>query len=463
MNIMARFNYGVLAVSLLIAGLVWTPLADAAPKDKPTDPTDNSDLNNDKTVNYDDLVIFSSDYLGQSVESVVWCDFLYATSLTDELYGRPPDYYTKHFGELLSFTSDFFGCGDRSDLNGDRIINTRDLKVFSEEYANEHFLQVDWCVFQQAILDGAPMYGEPTDFFLVQYGSLVLFIQNKYKCTGAPSPGDALALENHPKSFTRFAASRNFSGDYYVTDNKVGSIFIFDSNLVLRQELKGLAKPIGIAVNSFGHILVGSDKKNNIEVYNPDNGELLASFGQTELELPVSITVDSSDKVYVTDAGSNTVYVYTSDYQLINSIGEPGRDEHQLFSPGDAALSVDESELLVLDRLNRLIKVYDLDGNFLRAIHPDPPICHWFRGCSGGTPFSRLQAMDLAPNGELHVLDIFDVMIAAFNSQSGEFLTSYGSYGNDDGQLRLPMDLLVEADRVLVLDSRKKMIEVLVP
>jgi hypothetical protein len=460
MNIMARFNYGVLAFSLLIAAVVYLPIADAAPKSSTT--TGKSDLNNDGVVNYDDLVIFSSDYLGQDVNSVDWCAFLDATTQEADLYGKPPDFYTKHFSVLLSFTSSYFGCGDRSDLNGDRIINTRDLRVFSEQYAHEHFLTVDWCVFQQAILDGAPMYGEPTDFFLTHYGGLVLLIQNKFKCTGSPPPDDALALENIPKSLTRFAASRNFSGDYYVTDNKVGSVFIYDSNLVLKEELKGLSKPIGIAVNSFGHILVGSDKKNNIEVYSPDNGELLASFGETELELPVSITVDSSDKVYVTDAGSNTVYVYASDYQLINSIGEPGRDEHQLFSPGDAALSVDESELLVLDRLNRLIKVYDLDGNYLRAIHPEPPVCRW-NGCSGGTPFSKLQAMDMASDGELHVLDIFDVMIAVFESQTGAFVTSYGSYGDEDGQLRLPMDLLVEEDRVLVLDSRKKRIEVLVP
>jgi hypothetical protein len=462
MNILARFNYGVLALSLLIAAVVWAPTTAAASKKKPPNTSDSSDLNNDGVVDYADLTLFSSIYLEQDVSTIDWCVFIDATGLEGELYGRPPDYYTKHFGFLLSFTSDYFGCGDRSDLNGDRIINTRDLRVFSEQYANEHFLTVDWCVFQQAILDGAPMYGEPTDFFLTHYGGLVLLIQNKFKCTGAPPPDDALALENIPKSLTRFAASRNFSGDYYVTDNKVGSVFIYDSNLVLKEELKGLSKPIGIAVNSFGHILVGSDKKNNIEVYSPDNGELLASFGETELELPVSITVDSSDKVYVTDAGSNTVYVYASDYQLINSIGEPGRDEHQLFSPGDAALSVDESELLVLDRLNRLIKVYDLDGNYLRAIHPEPPVCRW-NGCSGGTPFSKLQAMDMTSDGKLHVLDIFDVMIAVFESQTGAFVTSYGSYGDEDGQLRLPMDLLVEEDRVLVLDSRKKRIEVLVP
>jgi hypothetical protein len=44
MNALARFNCGVLAVSLLIAGVVCAPICDAAPKDKPPKTTENSDL-----------------------------------------------------------------------------------------------------------------------------------------------------------------------------------------------------------------------------------------------------------------------------------------------------------------------------------------------------------------------------------------------------------------------------------
>jgi hypothetical protein len=457
MILRAPKGVGVLFVVAAFFFLATAQVLIAAPKKS----ADNSDLNGDGVVDNYDLAIFASEYLGEDAALMDWCGFIDATGQDAELYGRQPDYYTKHFPELLNFINDSY-CA-LSDMNGDGRVNARDLMAFSEQYIGEHFLRVDWCAFLWNLLEDKPVYGHPADYYWTYYASLLLYIQDNYDCSDVPPPG-ALALENFPKSFTRMAASRNFSGEYYVTDVKVGSVFIFEesgADLVLNKELKGLAKPIGIAVNSSGHILVGNDKRNNVEVYDPDSGELLSAFGETEIEIPVSITVDSSDKVYVTDAGSNTVYVYTSDYQFINSIGKPGRDEHQLFLPGDAALSVNEDELLVLDRLNRLIKIYDLNGNYLRAIHPEPPDCHWWTGCSGGTPFSRLQAMDLAPDGTLHVLDIFDVMVAMFNSQNGEFVSSYGSYGNEDGQLRLPMDVLVEANRVLVLDSRKLTIEVL--
>lgn len=451
--ITARFKVGIWTLVLLTATLFWAPGAVAAP-------AENSDLNGDGIVNFDDLVLFSSRHLEQDVSTIDWCTFIDATSLGDQLYDRPASYYPKHFGDLLAFTSDYFGCGDRSDLNHDRIVNERDLAVFSEQYADEHFLRVDWCLFQQAMLDGAPVFDEPADFFLVHYGELVVLIQDRFKCTGGPpDPDGPLALENQPKFLTRITAARNLTGDYYVTDAKVGSVFIYNSELSLIQELKGLEKPLGIAVNSLGHILVGSDKRDNIEVYDPDNGDLLASFGQNELEMPSSITVDSNDNVYVTDTRSNTVYVYDTSYELVRSIGEPGTGDHQLRSPADSALNAAETELLVLDRLNKVIKVFDLQGNYLRAYVPER--CRWF-GCRPGTArFSRLQAMDIAPDGRLHALDIFDVLIAILDSANGVFIAKYGAYGLDPGMLMSPMDILAEPGRALVVDAGKNTIEVL--
>jgi tripartite motif-containing protein 2/3/tripartite motif-containing protein 71 len=279
-------------------------------------------------------------------------------------------------------------------------------------------------------------------------------------------------LKNFPKSLTRIAASRNLTGDYYVTDAKVGSVFIYDSNLVLTRELKGLAVPLGIAVNSSGHILVGNGKRNNVEVYNPDTGEKLATFGENELETPTSIMLDSQDMVYVSDARSNTIYVYDSAYDLIANIGEPGRDLHQLRAPSNAHLSSNENELFILDRLNRRVQVFD-------AVNSDPEAgwlrnfgfagtegqnCNWFTGeCEtpGAPAFTRIQAMDIDNLGRLHVVDAFHAAITMFDSQTGEFLTTYGTYGPDEGQLKGPVDIIVETDRVLVLDGGKNTIEVL--
>ena len=138
------FKIGIITIILLAAALVWTPVVDAAPK--PPDTLGRSDLNNDGTVDYADLVIFSTDYLAQNVETVDWCAFWEASSLEALLYGRQPSYYVKHFSGLLSFINNHFGC-DLSDLNKDDAVNLDDLKIFSTHYLELNYETVDWCSF----------------------------------------------------------------------------------------------------------------------------------------------------------------------------------------------------------------------------------------------------------------------------------------------------------------------------
>jgi DNA-binding beta-propeller fold protein YncE len=177
--------------------------------------------------------------------------------------------------------------------------------------------------------------------------------------------------------------------------------------------------------------------------------------------------LDSQDNVYVTDAGSNTIYVYDNTYTLITNIGEPGKDQHQLRSPSNAVLSPDESELFVLDRLNMRIQVYNNSGNWLRSITfagTEGTGCNWFTGvCEipGAPAFTRLQSLDFDTSGRLHVLDIFNAMVTIMDPQTGEFLGSYGSYGLDDGQLKSPVGLLVNGNQALITDGGKNTIEVL--
>jgi DNA-binding beta-propeller fold protein YncE len=463
MTVFNRIATGLVALALLASTCLWSPASDAAPKKPKT--SDKSDLNYDGLVNYDDLVIFSTDYLGMDADSISWCAFYDATGGTDLVYDREPDFYTRHFNELLDYINNSM-C-QLSDLNGDRIINARDLKDFSEKYIGEHFLKVDWCEFLEAVLQGDSLYGHPVDYYLNHYGELMLYIQDKNTCTDEPPPPTDLALKNSPRFLTRIAAANDLSGNYYVTDAKVGSVFIFNANLEPTAELKGLATPLGIAVNADGHILVGNDKRNNVEVYNPATGELISTFGQAELETPSSIMIDSQGNIYVSDSGSNTIYVYDSSYQLLKNIGERGREAHQLRGPSNALLSPDETELFVLDRLNKRVQVFDIEGNWLRSVtfEGTPGTnCSWFTGkCEipGAPEFTRVQSMAFDTTGRLHVVDIFHAAITMFDPQTGEYLGIYGAYGEAQGELKSPSSILPEVNRILVVDGGKNTIEAL--
>ena len=460
MNFSAHFKVGLIAISLLCGAMAWAPFADAAPKTDPPGSTGKSDLNRDGVVDYDDLVIFSSNYLGQSVESVDWCAFWEATSLEDDLYGKPPSFYIKHFSVLLSFINNHFGC-DRSDLNKDGVVNTDDLVIFSFHYLELNWETVDWCAFYTATAIGQQFNGKPTTYYQARFRTLLGFINDHFACDSGPL---LLKVENKPKSLVRMAAATDGSGNYYFTDPRVGSVFIYNSNLALIGEIKNLAKPLGVAVDSQGYLLVGNDGRNNIEVYDPVDGNFLASFGDGLVKMPTAITIGPEGKIYVTDSRSHNIHVFDPAYISLGTIGSQGEGEAELDFPTDSIVVnriVDGSpvyELYVTDRRNRRIQVYDLQGNYLNAIYG---LRCGMMGCPPTGSFNRVQAIEVDSLGRLHILDIFEASVVIMDAATGDLLGSYGAFGSGPGLLKVPVDLLLPGgNTALVTDGGSAEIEV---
>lgn len=431
--------------------------------------TDRGDLNNDNIVDTLDLEIFSHTYLGQNWENVDWCVF-YESSISNEKYFRKlTSDKAKHYKRLLKFIADYYDCRtvthakDKSDLNEDSNVDSLDLILFSTTYLEAYWGSVDWCLFHESTLDRADFEGRRTKYFLQHFHQLLSFINDHFNCGGSNPPSNALQLEDTPKYLARIADAPNTSGDYYVTDSFVGALFIYDADLVLKAEIKGLNRPLGVAVDSQGNILIGNDGRDNIEVYDPVSGDMLAAFGEGLIKMPTAITTDYFGNIYVTDSLSNHVQVFDSAYLPVRVIGRSGVGESELDFPVDAEIvpwsSAGVQEVLVADQGNRRIQVYDLEGNWLRSI-VHLGTCNWF-SCSS-PPFTRIQAIDIDSQGWLHVLDNFTASVTTFDSNDGSFLGSYGEYGIGAGFLRVPMDLLItENGKALVLAGEDDRIEVL--
>ena len=384
-----QFKIGIIAICLLTAAMSWAPVTYAAPKSPTT--TGKSDLNRDGTVDYADLIIFSSDYLGQNVETVDWCGFWEASSLEADLYGRSPNFYIKHFSVLLTFINNHFGC-DRSDLNKDDLVNIADLKIFSFHYLELNWETVDWCPFYIATAIGEKFNDKPTSYYQERFRTLIGFINDHFACDGGPL---LLKVENKPKSLARVAAATDGSGNYYFSDSRVGSVFIYNANLALIGELKNLSKPLGVAVDSQGYLLVGNNGRNNIEVYDPADGNFLVSFGDGMVKMPTSITIGPEGKIFVTDSRSHNIHVFDPAYISLGTIGSQGAGESELNFPTDSVIinRLDEGtpvhELYVADQGNQRIQVFDLQGNYRNTILAPPQLpgpthdnngnrCGWF-------------------------------------------------------------------------------------
>jgi hypothetical protein len=477
----------------IITALVCVALAGgvvAAPKDTASPSVDSSDLNDDGIVDATDLAIFSSKYLKESVDAMDWCAFFVATRGQDRLYKRKPEYYLENFSRLLGFIYNDFAC-DGSDLNWDGQVNHEDLIIFSARELEQNFDAIEWCGVYEDISLGLRVYGHLSGFYQRHYKILLGYIFDAYTCDDSFL---VFAQQNDPEHLARIALDNDYSGNYYVSDAISGSIFIYDPNRILTGELKNLQKPLGLAIDVNGNLLVGNNQAKRIEVYDPATGDLIHVFGEGILKLPNAITIGPFGQIYVTDSKQNTVWVFDASYDSapVRQIGSAGRGDGQLKFPIDTEIITRDvagtvHEVFVADQSNHRIQVFDLHGNFLRTLAPpnieveveapEPPEGWWF-GCGWGTPppdrqcppeprirgsYTRLQALGSDTLDRLHVLDGFDANTVIVDPLTGELIDLYGDWGEGPGLLKVPMDLLVtEWGQAFISDSDNNELEAFV-
>jgi hypothetical protein len=451
-----------IALALLCLAAAWVPVANGDPG--------KSDLNGDGTIDYEDLTLFSSRYLGVEASAVDWCEFFEAAQRDGELYGRTTDFYRRQFPELLFFINREFDC-DGSDLNKDGLIDQVDLQVFSTMYLELNWETVQWCEFYTATAEGGTFNGKPTHYYLEHFGILLGVIRDLYGCT-APEPS-MLEVKNAPQALTRVAVDKLNSGKYYVSDARVGSVFVYDSTRNLVGEIRNLNKPLGVAIDSQGYLLVGNNGRNNIEVYDPSTGDRLATFGQGLVEMPTSIVVGPNGDIYVTDSKAHRVWVFESSYVHVRTIGEPGKSEGQLKFPIDAAVVARDTagglveELYVADQANQRIQVFGLDGTFVRTITPllvPSGSCinyGWSCPKDARGMFIRLQGLDVDAAGRVHILDIYEAAVTIMDPVTGSRVGSYGGWGEAPGKLFAPLDLaLTDGGEAIVTDNNTGTVEI---
>lgn len=441
-------------ISLLL--VVWVASAQAAAIER-------SDLNGDGAVDTQDIELFSSRYLGQDWLTVDWCAF-YESSISNPKYFRQiTSDKVEHFQLLLNLIAATYECtvivpsGDKSDLDGDDDVDLADLAKFSVKYLDMPWENVDWCVFYGTTVAGGYYDGRSTKYYLKHFTQLLAFINTHFGCGEPEPPSNNLAVENAPKFLTRIADAASTQGQIYISDPRVGSLYIYDELMALKGEIKGLNKPLGVAVDSLGRVLVGNDGRDNIEAYDPVTGELLAVFGEGLVKMPTAITIDGAGNIYVTDSRSDNVRVFNSAYNPIRVIGRSGKADDTLTFPMDAEII--DGEIFVADQGNYRVQVFDLEGSWLRSITFDGvegQNCNWFTGvCEipGIPPFTKVQALSRDSLGRLHVLDNFAAAVMIFNSGDGAYVTAYGGYGLNAGLLRVPMDVAVSSSDMAIVTA----------
>jgi len=182
----------------------------------------------------------------------------------------------------------------------------------------------------------------------------------------------------------------------YVLSRSEHPVLVFDreGNVVRRWGQGFFGRAHGARLAPDGSIFCTDDGDHFVAKFSP-NGELLMTLGQKGVSSdtgyfhtwdvfqststiahggppfnrPTGVAVTESGDIFVSDGyGNSRVHHFNSGGELLHSWGEPGGQPGQFRLPHDVALD-HRGRLLVADRENSRIQLFDQDGTLLKIWH----------------------------------------------------------------------------------------------
>lgn len=231
-------------------------------------------------------------------------------------------------------------------------------------------------------------------------------------------------------------------GKLYVCASGSGEVIIIDFVKKTFDYLKGntgqgaLQKPINLAIDREGYLYVADTGRKEIVVYNPAGDYVKAigkGFGGSIVDLAVF-----KEYLYALDNKANEIRVL--DRKTGEQVGSIGRNADPDKSVSAAAnFTIDDQGFIYISNIGvgNVLK-YDIDGNFLMSFGKF--------GDSFGQ-FSRPRGIAVDDAGRMFVADAGHGNVQIFN-KNARLLTFFGNPGLEAGSLDLPAGIAVTRDNL---------------
>ncbi len=232
-------------------------------------------------------------------------------------------------------------------------------------------------------------------------------------------------------------------GLLYIADQKVGAIFIFNTDsreveLIKNSVHAHFVRIIGLAMDDNDRLFVSDPGLRHVLVFNKEHkAEDVITDG---LVSPGGLAVDTQNRLlYVSDVELDQVLVYDADsLKLTRKMGTAGH-KHELTAPGEFAkptgLAVDrDGNLYVADTWNNRIEIFDADGKLINIFG---------KAGDGPADFSRPKGVAIDSDGHIWVADGMQDRVKVFNKE-GQLLISFGGHGLLPGQFQGLVDITID-------------------
>ncbi len=264
-------------------------------------------------------------------------------------------------------------------------------------------------------------------------------------------------------------------GTLYVIDRTTGILQRFDaggsllSTIDIRATFFNDARPWGLAVGQDGTVFVADTFGWRILAFDAELHGLTLSLGERppldgtppgpyHLFGPRDIAIDATGHLWVTDTGHNRIVVYTSAGEYIREIGAPFSAEALGRGSGSAEFSepvgidiAPNGEIVIADMWNARVQILDPSGAYLREF----PVEGWGGLDHLDKPYLRVLrdgsiALSLPSLGQVHVYSDTGALITVIDPKEEPLRSPYGIVETPGGKL-----WIVEggAGRVRLFDS----------
>ncbi len=243
-------------------------------------------------------------------------------------------------------------------------------------------------------------------------------------------------------------AAGDGQGRVFVTDLKLGGVFVFDFNsknvTLLGGEGVGLlGQPTGVAFDGDGFLYVADSAKRKIMVFTRE----LRPYGVLDLSSLKSIGFIAIDKprkrILVPDPKDSKVHIVDYKGVIISTITNLGNPDGGFNRPNAVAVAPDGT-IFVADTLNARVVQFTPDGSYLSNF-----------GVRGDNPgqFNIIQGIAVDSSGNIYVTDARSNRFNILNAK-GELLLAVGTAGDSRqniGVFQIPFGISIDQNDTIYI------------